>query len=121
MLRLTSEASTLFVNFRWALLLFKMKDTKYYLWNGILIMVTFTIFRIFTLLPLWYSFFQLPKHPLWPDVHFGFKCLCIGSSIPLDSLNIYWYYKIVRMALKMVRPSKSSSSSASSLIEQKNE
>lgn len=114
--RLTSEASTLFVNLRWALLLFKMKDSKYYTWNGMLIIVTFTVFRILPMLPIWYSFFQLLKHPLWPEVHLGFKCLCLGSSIPLDALNAFWYFKIMRMAIKMFLPSSSSSSSSSSLL-----
>ena len=102
MFRLTSEASTLFINIRWTLLLLKLKHTQVYAWNGILILVTFTLFRVLPIAPIWYSFARLIDLPAWPDVHIGFKCLCVGSSIPLDALNLFWYFKIVRMALKMM-------------------
>lgn len=102
MLRLSSEASTLFVNIRWTLLHFKMKDTKFYTWNGVFILLSFSLFRILPIGPIWLSFFNLLKQPQWSQMHVGFKLLCIGASVSLDSLNIYWYYKIVRMAVKML-------------------
>lgn len=112
--RLTSEGSTLFINIRWLLILLKKKDSKYYTWNGIMIIISFTIFRILPIVPMWYTLFQLFQHPLWPEVHIGYKFLCIGSSIPLDALNIFWYSKIVRMALNILRSSGDKKSRLSS-------
>lgn len=109
--RLTSEGSTLFINIRWTLLMLNKKHTKFYMWNGVLIIASFTIFRIIPILPIWWSFFGLLKLPLWPEVHIGFKFLCLGSSIPLDILNLYWYFKIVRMAVKLLNEVSSEPSS----------
>jgi hypothetical protein len=103
LVRLTSEASTLFINIRWVLLDFKMKSSIYYVINGLVALIMFGVFRVVVIVPLWISFFQLIHLPIWPNIHPGLKLLCVGTSIPLDFLNIYWFYKIVLMAIKIVK------------------
>lgn len=98
--RLTSEASTLFINIRWFLLTFSMKFTKYYSYNGILIWIFFTVFRIVPIVPIWISFYTVTNDPMWNNVNLFYKCLCILSSTPLDVLNIFWYIRIFSLAKK---------------------
>jgi hypothetical protein len=100
MFRLTSEASTLFVNIRWFLLTFDMKYSKYYSYNAIFIFVFFFIFRIIPIVPIWISFYVVTLDPKWDDVSLFYKCLCVLSSTPLDILNVFWFYRIIVIAYK---------------------
>lgn len=103
MFRLTSEASTLFVNIRWFLLEFNMKNSIYYTINGVIILITFTVFRIATLPSSWMSLYKLTLLPAWNEVLLIFKCICVFSCIPLDILNINWFFKIITMVVKTLK------------------
>ncbi|CAF0739210.1 unnamed protein product [Brachionus calyciflorus] len=80
--RLISEASTIFINFRWFLLVFKLKDSKLYTLNGILVLVIFGLVRIVPIIPLWMLSIQMTyddEYQLIPLVcrvlYFSFKQL----------------------------------------------
>ncbi len=100
MIRLTSELSTTFINLRWYLHTFNLKDTKLYLYNGFVILITFGLTRIVTLFPIWYLLFKAPNEYKWHQIHTGYKIFVIVASLGLDSLNIYWYYRILIGSLK---------------------
>ena len=106
LIRLTSEASTPFINLRWFLLSFNMKLSKYFIYNWIAVIIIFSIFRILPILPLWYLFRIITLTQEWNNVKFWQKILCVGSSIPLDILNIYWYYLILKNSYKLLRTNR---------------
>lgn len=93
--RLTSEASTLFINIRWLLLTFKMKYSKLYVYNGFLIAIFFGLFRICPIIPIWYQFYLSTFVKEYELMSLGFKFICVFSSLPLDCLNVYWFYLII--------------------------
>lgn len=101
--RLTSEASTPFLNFRWFLLTLNKKDSRLYLINGILLIVVFFLVRIVTILPLWTIFYSLMSTPTWDLIELKYKFICVFSSAPLDFLNVYWFGKIINIVLKVLR------------------
>jgi len=103
LLRLTSEASTPFINIRWLLLAFNMKNSKFYNYNGIMIFIVFGLFRIATIIPLWLIFYNLTNTPQWLTISVFHKILCVSTSLPLDILNLYWYYKIINIVWKFFK------------------
>ena len=77
-----------------------MKYSKYYSINAIFIFVFFFIFRIVPIVPIWLSFYTVTFDPNWDNVSLFYKCLCVLSSTPLDVLNVFWFYRIIAIALK---------------------
>ena len=49
----------------------------------------------------------------WQEIRPYYKYICIGGSIPLDSLNIYWFYKIVNIVVKSAKGTSDKQSSSS--------
>lgn len=121
LIRLISEASTVFINNRWILLSLKMKDTKLYFWNGIAVLVVFTIVRIVTIVPNWLIFFSLMETPEWNSIEFKHKFACVVSSAPLDCLNILWFTKIIRIVIKTLKSNSSNTYDSPTLIKEINE
>lgn len=119
--RLISEASTVFINNRWILLSLKMKDTKLYFWNGIAVLLVFTIVRIVTIVPNWLIFVSLMDTPEWNSVEFKHKFACVVTSAPLDCLNLLWFTKIIRIVIKSLRSNPSSPYDSPKLIREINE
>lgn len=101
--RLTSEASTLFINIRWLLLTIKMKYSKFYVYNGFLIALFFGLFRICPIIPIWYQFYLSTFAKEYELIPFGFKFICVFSSLPLDFLNVYWFYLIVNSMMRYTK------------------
>lgn len=101
--RLTSEASTPFLNIRWFLLTLNKKHTNFYLLNGIILIVVFFLVRIVTILPNWLIFYSLMHTPTWNAIGLHYKLICVFSCIPLDFLNIYWFGKIVNIIVKFFK------------------
>lgn len=94
------EASTPFVSFRSILSTLGMKEHRYYVINGILMMATFFIFRILLLpyLFLWYSnTINVPVLTAIAALPRG----CLISVAILFLPQYYWFYLIVRGALKV--------------------
>ena len=86
--RLLSEASTIFINFRWIILTLKMKSSSLYIGNTIAAVVVFFLIRIVTIVPNWWIFFASIYTPAWDQVGLIHKFICVGSTIPLDILNV---------------------------------
>jgi hypothetical protein len=62
------------------------------------------------------TFFSLVNTPEWNSVDFRHKFICVTSSAPLDALNIYWFFKIIKTILRHIHyssPAKTSSSNSS--------
>jgi hypothetical protein len=106
MFRLVGDASSIFINIRWLLLEYNMKNSKLYLYNGIAIIVVFFMCRILVMLPFWHMMYQLSNSKFWSLIPFYGKFICISGSLTLDALNIYWYYCIINIGIKMFRRSK---------------
>ncbi len=98
--RLTSEGSTPFLNLRWILLSTNRKETKLYVINGLLLFISFFLVRILTIIPNWYLFFDSMSSPGWNSIPLKYKIICVGSCVPLDVLNVFWYSKIARGVYK---------------------
>ena len=114
--RLLSEASSIFINTRWIILTLKMKETSLYLWNAIASVVVFTLVRIVTIVPNWWLFFDSVNTPAWFQIAFVHKLICVGSTIPLDLLNLYWYSKIIKI-IKKYYNNKSTTPNLTSMTE----
>lgn len=104
--RLISEASTVFINNRWILLTLNKKDSRLYFWNGIAVILVFFTVRIVAIIPNWLIFFDLMDTPAWNSVGFRHKFICVGSSGPLDILNVYWFIKIIKTIVRHSRQTK---------------
>lgn len=107
--RLTSEASTPFINIRSMMLTLKLSHTKLYLLNGVITLVVFFFVRVFTIIPNWAIFFSLMNTPEWYSIVLKYKVICVVSCVPLDCLNVYWFGKMIKLACRHVQskpPSK---------------
>lgn len=119
--RLISEGSTIFINLRWILLTLDMKESRMYSLNGFMVLITFGICRILPIVPMWFVCLQYPWLPIWTTFNYGYKVMFTVICIILDSLNIYWYTKILILVWKFFSPLFFSTStiSSSDLIQQK--
>ena len=104
--RLTSEGSTPFLNLRWFLLTLNKKTSKLYLYNGVLLVLSFFIVRICTIFPNWYTFFSLIDTHEFHSIELKFKFVCVLSCVPLDALNLFWFSKIINILAKSIRANK---------------
>lgn len=111
--RLISEASTVFINFRWQLLTLDMKNSGYYYWNCFAIVIVFALVRIVTIIPNWMVYISLTKTDLWTEIALAHKCVCFFSTVPLDILNTFWFVKIIRILIKQVRDAVSKTKDSS--------
>ena len=108
LLRLTSELSTPFVNLRW--LLYEtntQKNSKIYLFCAYGMTATFFISRIFIIPVNWYFLVKLMlyEHSLpIPEykVSWPLQMWCVFAFVSLDSLNLFWGYKMARGFAKIV-------------------
>ena len=108
LVRLTSEMSTPFVNFRWILQESNTpKTTKKYLFCGIGMTVTFYVSRVFVIPFHWYFFARMMfyEHSLDPERMFPFplQIWTIFACLVFDCLNIYWAYKIAKGLISFLR------------------
>jgi hypothetical protein len=91
---------------RWFLLTYNMKNSKYYFYNGVAGLVVFFACRVAVIPPFWYMMHQLNQTEFWAQIPFYYKFICIGGSIPLDSLNCYWFYRIILISIKVLKGPK---------------
>lgn len=106
--RLTSEASTPFINIRSMLLILKKAHTKLYVLNALVAMVIFFFVRVATIGPNWAIFFSLMDSPEWHSILLKYKIICVVSCVPLDCLNIFWFGKMIALVFKYVKSTKTS-------------
>lgn len=77
-----------------------MKSSSLYIGNTIAAVVVFFLIRIVTIVPNWWIFFASIYTPAWDQVGLIHKFICVGSTIPLDILNVYWFWKIIKIIIK---------------------
>ena len=104
--RLTSEASTPFINFRSMLIILKRADTKLYVLNALVAIGVFFFVRVATIIPNWAIFFSLMDTPEWYSIVLKYKIICVVSCVPLDCLNVFWFGKMLSMAFSYAKTSK---------------
>ena len=114
--RLISEASTPFINVRWILLELKKTQTKLYFYNGLIILALFALVRVLVIPIHWYIIFMYTKASEWSSTPVLLRTIGVTAGIPLDVLNVFWYFKIVRNAKRHLK-----TVSASSVKEEKRE
>lgn len=78
------------------------------MYNGICLILVFTLVRILQIVPNWRIFFELMNTAEWASIEFRYKLICVGSCVPLDVLNVYWFTKIINIVIKTLMGGKSS-------------
>lgn len=99
------EASTPFVSIRGILSKLGLKETKYYVINGFLMLGTFFLFRIFMFPAVMYLY----AHSLDVNLLTAINSLSKGSMLFFLALflpQIYWFYLMLKGATKVLKPSK---------------
>jgi hypothetical protein len=94
------EFSTPFVNFRVILSILNLKRSKLYVINGILMILTFLIFRIIMLPYLFYIYSQLVGLSMFRAI-IKLPTTCQLSIFALFVPQFYWFYLMLKIALKV--------------------
>ncbi|XP_014666360.1 PREDICTED: transmembrane protein 56-B-like [Priapulus caudatus] len=101
-LRLLAEFSTTFVNLRWFLQKLDIpKTSRIAVWNGLTLVASFFACRIMLIPVYWLSVYNLIYSPTWLLLNW-WKYFGIACPIFLDTLNIYWFGKLVRGAVEIL-------------------
>lgn len=107
---LLNEASTPFLNLRWYLAQRKRNSGQLYVINGISLVVMFFVCRV-VLIPLLAYVAYLHNFCYVPDMA-GVRLAMVGmfvfNWIAHYSLNVFWFYKLARGALKTLASLKDS-------------
>lgn len=97
------EISTPFVSLRSMLSKMNLKESRIYLINGLLMIVTFFIFRILMLPYIFYWYSEVINKPFFVSIN-GLPRSCrIGMCI-LFLPQYYWFYLMIRGAIKAFSP-----------------
>jgi hypothetical protein len=80
-----------------------MKKSLIYTSITVISIIVFFLVRIITIIPNWMIFFESFESPYWNQVHLFHKIVCVGSTIPLDFLNLYWFSKIINIIMKLFK------------------
>lgn len=97
------EVSTPFVSLRSILSKMKLKESRIYLINGLLMIATFFIFRIVMLPYIFYWYSEVVNKPFFVSIN-GLPRSCkIGMCI-LFLPQYYWFYLMIRGAIKAFMP-----------------
>ena len=99
--RLISELSTPFVNMRWVLHQFHITNGTVYKIAAYGMVATFFATRIITMPLFWYDCYNCFVHPGMVIVPDFFKVWAVINFSAFDVLNLYWFYKMVRGAIKL--------------------
>lgn len=100
--RMISEGSTPFVNAFHMLRMTNNKETKWFLFLSVGMIITFFVFRIIVMPWYWYELVSLFLfHPDFPKlIPWYFRLWLIINYLAFDVLNIYWFIKMMRGAYK---------------------
>lgn len=94
------EASTPFVNFRAILITMNLKKSRIYIINGLLMILFFTIFRI-VMLPTLLFYYSRIVNLSFIEAIIRLPTACLISIAALFLPQFYWYYLMIRVALKV--------------------
>uniref|UniRef100_A0AAG5DM20 TLC domain-containing protein n=1 Tax=Anopheles atroparvus TaxID=41427 RepID=A0AAG5DM20_ANOAO len=101
------ELSTPFVSFRSILSVMGLKQSKAYVINGLLMLVTFFWCRVFLMPYVCYYYSQVVNKPFLEAV-WNLPWGCKVSILALFLPQLYWFRLMVRGAMKVFFPSKTS-------------
>eukprot|EP00192_Tetraselmis_astigmatica_P021047 CAMPEP_0117655314 /NCGR_PEP_ID=MMETSP0804-20121206/4214_1 /TAXON_ID=1074897 /ORGANISM="Tetraselmis astigmatica, Strain CCMP880" /LENGTH=274 /DNA_ID=CAMNT_0005461659 /DNA_START=340 /DNA_END=1164 /DNA_ORIENTATION=+ len=100
------EMSTPFVQLRWFLVEMGLKETKLYVGNGIVMMVVFFIARLvigsYFSWVFWIAAMEELRSPNPEGFQPGFIYFALAANVILNSLNFFWFSKMVRGAAQLV-------------------
>lgn len=94
------EISTPCVNFRSILITLNLKNTKLYVVNGLLMLLLFTVFRIVLVPSLVLHYSNLVNMPFMGAL-FNLPITCKFSIAALFLPQLYWYFLMIRGAMKV--------------------
>lgn len=94
------EFSTPFVSFRSILSILKLKKTKLFFINGLLMLITFTIFRILMLPALLFHYSTVIKQT-FVQALINLPLGCKLSIVALFLPQFYWFNLIIRVAMRV--------------------
>ena len=107
--RLIAECSTPFINLRHILSDLEEKDGVPYIFVGIGMLVTFVVCRIIVIPWHWYEILKVVvTEEAIVLVPLFFRVGLVGNYLIFDILNVYWCYKIVRGAVKLIKTKRKS-------------
>ncbi|KAF6020763.1 TMEM56 [Bugula neritina] len=109
MIRLLAEYSTIFVNFRHALHMFGMQNSSIYFYNGLMMVFSFTCARMIPLPIYIYCILSISDRPDYHSSLIGKLILWLATCV-LDSLNVLWYIKMLKGAVKVWKSHKNNAS-----------
>uniref|UniRef100_H2YN31 TLC domain-containing protein n=1 Tax=Ciona savignyi TaxID=51511 RepID=H2YN31_CIOSA len=118
LIRLTAELSTPFVNTRWVLDACGMKLSKYYVYNGWAMVLTFLCCRIL-IMPYGYYVVLILRYTE------GFKRLgklvviCMLPAALIDCMNLYWFGRMMKGLFKYLNLQNQTSRSNGHIINSK--
>ena len=108
--RLVSELSTPCVNLWWYHHQLGNKEGFWYLFASVGMVVAFLLVRILPIPWHWYALVQTLQIPQCSVViPFHWRVYIVGVYIVFDTLNLYWFYKLMKGALKFLFSSKKTS------------
>ena len=100
--RLISELSTPMVNLRWFHYQLDNKNSCGYSFASLSMMITFFLFRIVPIPWHWIVLIQTLNDPLCPIVvELQWRIWIVGIYIVFDVLNLYWFSKMIKGAMKV--------------------
>ncbi len=100
--RTTMLASSPFLHMRLILVKFQMEKSSIFILNNFLFAITFFLFRIVPIVPIWKNFYSQIYKPEWDLLGYSNVSICVSAGI-FDCLNIFWFYKILRIIFKVGR------------------
>jgi hypothetical protein len=95
------EISTPFLHARAILAMMKLKESKLYLWNGLLLVITFFIFRIALLPGTIFMYNQIAEPEISAlQTFINVPVLCQITLLIMFSLQLYWFCLIIKVTIK---------------------
>ncbi|KAL4236154.1 TLC domain [Mactra antiquata] len=101
-LRLMAEFSTPWVNNRWFLAVMDKKSSNFYIMNGLILTAVFFLCRMLTMPYCWYMIFSVYGTEKYMLSGASRHVLLFSCAI-LDMLNIMWFHKLVKGAVKTLQ------------------
>ncbi|KAG0006744.1 hypothetical protein BGZ80_005153 [Entomortierella chlamydospora] len=99
------ELSTPFLNIHWFMDKLGMTGTTYQLINGIILLLLFLCVRIMFGIYMSYQTYQTAMLVI-DQIPWHLIIVYSLANVVLNSLNIYWFYKMIESLMKRFKPAK---------------
>lgn len=101
-IRLTSEASTPFLNIRWLLLSLKKRFTLSYASNAVILLFVFVACRTLPIAFNWWLVYRGAQTVEWTLMDMHYKVVFLVASLAIDALNVWWSWGMFRKSYRYV-------------------